>query len=116
KTSWEKFQERIPYALTDGQQKAINDINVDMGSKETMDRVVIAPVGAGKTEVAMHAAFKAVQSGKQVIILSPRCELARQHFVKFKERFEGIAEVIHIPSSYTTAEKNWVYSKIKYGK
>lgn len=116
KSSWEKFQERIPYALTYGQKKAIDDVNADMDSTEIMDRVIIAPVGAGKTEVAMHAAFKAIQSGKQVIILSPRCELARQHFVKFQERFEGIAKVVHIPSSYTKSEKNWAYSKIKKGE
>lgn len=110
------FAERIKYQLTTGQKKAIQDIEADWVSSESIDRVIIAPVGAGKTEVAMHAALKALEKGKQVVILSPRCALAQQHFNNFQARFKDIANVVYVPSSYTKSERNFVYSRIKKGK
>lgn len=110
------FEERIGYELTQGQKKAIQDIDADWASSESIDRVIIAPVGAGKTEVAMHAALKAIEAGNQVVLLSPRCALAQQHFNNFQARFNGIANVTYIPSSYTKSERNFVYSKIKKGE
>jgi len=70
------FEESFPYEETPGQMKAILDVKADMESGRPMDRLVCGDVGFGKTEVAMRAAFKAVQSGKQVAFLSPITILA----------------------------------------
>ncbi|MCX6734745.1 MAG: transcription-repair coupling factor [Candidatus Peregrinibacteria bacterium] len=84
----EKFEKTFPYDETPGQMKAINDVKEDMESGEPMDRLVCGDVGFGKTEVAMRAAFKAVQGGKQVALISPITILADQHYKSFKKRME----------------------------
>lgn len=83
-----KFESTFPYEETPGQIKAINDVKSDMESDIPMDRLVCGDVGFGKTEVAMRAAFKAVQSGKQVAMISPITILADQHFKSFRKRME----------------------------
>jgi len=84
----EKFEKTFPYEETPGQIKAINDVKADMEKGEPMDRLVCGDVGFGKTEVAMRAAFKAVQGGKQVALISPITILADQHYKSFKKRME----------------------------
>ncbi len=81
-----RFEEEFPYVETDDQMLAIDAIKADMESPRAMDRLVCGDVGYGKTEVAMRAAFKAVESGKQVAVLVPTTVLAMQHFESFKGR------------------------------
>ncbi|MBI5753921.1 transcription-repair coupling factor [Candidatus Peregrinibacteria bacterium] len=84
----DKFEKTFPYEETPGQIKAILDTKKDMESGEPMDRLICGDVGFGKTEVAMRAAFKAVQGGKQVALISPITILADQHYKSFKKRME----------------------------
>jgi transcription-repair coupling factor len=84
----DKFEATFPYDETPGQIKAINDVKEDMEKDEPMDRLVCGDVGFGKTEVAMRAAFKAVQDKKQVALISPITILTDQHFRSFKKRME----------------------------
>ncbi len=81
------FEASFPYEETRDQLKAIDDVHLDMESKTPMDRLVCGDVGYGKTEVAIRAAFKAVNDGKQVAIVVPTTILAEQHLLTFKERF-----------------------------
>ena len=82
-----QFREAFPFEETPDQEKAINDVISDMTKARVMDRLVCGDVGFGKTEVAMQAAFLAVQGGKQVAILAPTTLLAAQHYENFKDRF-----------------------------
>lgn len=81
------MEESFPYELTRDQAQAIADIKHDMQSKKPMDRLLCGDVGFGKTEVALRAAFKCCQDGKQVMVLCPTTILAQQHFETFFERF-----------------------------
>ncbi|MBN9015618.1 MAG: transcription-repair coupling factor, partial [Rhizobiales bacterium] len=86
-TTWDgELAESFPYTETIDQQKAIDDVKDDMQSSQPMDRLVCGDVGFGKTEVALRAAFKAVNGGKQVAVLVPTTVLALQHFETFKNR------------------------------
>ena len=76
----EDFEKAFPYNLTVDQEKAINDIKEDMEKPYPMDRLLCGDVGFGKTEVAFRAAFKAINSGKQVALLCPTTILAKQHY------------------------------------
>jgi len=82
----DEFEKTFPYEETPGQIKAILDVKKDMESGQPMDRLVCGDVGFGKTEVAMRAAFKAVQNGKQVAFVSPITILTDQHYRSFNER------------------------------
>lgn len=83
-----EFENDFPYVETPDQLKAITEVKQDMESTRPLDRLICGDVGFGKTEVAMRAAFKAVDSGKQVAYLAPTTVLTRQHYYTFKERFE----------------------------
>lgn len=83
------FENSFPYEETEDQEKTIDAVISDMESEHPMDRLVCGDVGFGKTEVAMRAAFKAVQAQKQVAILAPTTVLSFQHFENFKKRFKG---------------------------
>ena len=86
-TPWQTQMEgAFPYEETTAQAQAISDVKLDMESDTPMDRLVCGDVGYGKTEVALRAAFKAVESGRQVAILAPTTILAKQHYETFKER------------------------------
>lgn len=84
-----QFEKGFPYEETDDQMRAITDIRKDLSSTKPMDRLVCGDVGFGKTEVAMRAAFFAVQARKQVAVLAPTTVLTFQHHETFKKRFEG---------------------------
>ncbi|MBQ1604963.1 MAG: transcription-repair coupling factor [Lachnospiraceae bacterium] len=89
-TVWQQeFEEAFPYQETDGQLQAIEDVKRDMMSTKIMDRLICGDVGYGKTEVAIRAAFKAVQEGKQVAYLAPTTILAGQQYNTFKQRMAG---------------------------
>ena len=86
-TEWQKeFEELFPYEETEDQLQAIEDTKRDMESTKIMDRLICGDVGYGKTEIAIRAAFKAVQEGKQVAFLVPTTILAQQHFNTFSQR------------------------------
>lgn len=88
-TVWQKeFEEMFPFEETDDQLQAIEDTKHDMESKKIMDRLICGDVGYGKTEIAIRAAFKAVQEGKQVICLVPTTILAQQHYNTFVQRLK----------------------------
>ncbi len=86
---YDDFEASFPYEETRDQLKAIDDVQLDMESTVPMDRLVCGDVGYGKTEVAIRAAFKAVNDGKQVAIVVPTTILAEQHLSTFRERFAG---------------------------
>ncbi len=89
-TVWQKeFEENFPYEETAGQLAAIEAVKKDMMSDKIMDRLICGDVGFGKTEVAIRAAFKAVQEGKQVVYLVPTTILAQQHYNNFVSRMSG---------------------------
>ncbi len=87
---YEEFAARFPYAETEDQERAIESVLEDMAGGRPMDRLVCGDAGFGKTEVAIRAAFAAVQSGLQVAIVAPTTLLARQHFRNFSARFHGL--------------------------
>ena len=88
-TVWQKeFEEMFPFEETDDKLQAIEDTKHDMESKKIMDRLICGDVGYGKTEIAIRAAFKAVQEGKQVVCLVPTTILAQQHYNTFVQRLK----------------------------
>ncbi|MDQ7089567.1 MAG: transcription-repair coupling factor [Methylococcales bacterium] len=99
------FSEAFPFEETPDQQTAIETILEDMQNAQPMDRVVCGDVGFGKTEVAMRAAFIAVQSGKQVAVLVPTTLLAQQHFQNFRDRFADWPIRVEVASRFVTAKQ-----------
>jgi transcription-repair coupling factor (superfamily II helicase) len=86
-TTWQReLEEAFPYSETPDQQRTIEEVKADMLRRRPMDRLVCGDVGYGKTEVALRAAFKAVQDGKQVAVLVPTTVLAQQHLGTFRRR------------------------------
>lgn len=105
-TVWQReFEELFPYEETLDQQKAIEDTKHDMESDKIMDRLVCGDVGFGKTEVAIRAAFKAVQDNKQVAYLVPTTILAEQHYENFCERMKDFPINIKMLSRFCTAKE-----------
>jgi transcription-repair coupling factor (superfamily II helicase) len=89
-SAWQREMEDLfAFTLTTDQAQAMEDIKADMELERPMDRLICADVGFGKTELAVRAAFKAVQDNKQVAILVPTTLLASQHFATFSDRFAG---------------------------
>ncbi|MDB2437541.1 transcription-repair coupling factor [Hellea sp.] len=86
---YNEFCARFPYAETDDQLSAIEDVFGDLKSGKPMDRLICGDVGFGKTEVALRAVFAVAMSGKQVAIVAPTTILSRQHFKTFSDRFRG---------------------------
>ncbi|MDQ7729910.1 transcription-repair coupling factor [Halomonas sp. SpR8] len=100
-----RFSGNFPFEETADQHAAIEAVISDMTSPQPMDRVVCGDVGFGKTEVAMRAAFLAVQSGRQVVVLVPTTLLARQHFENFRDRFADTAVNIGLISRFTSGKE-----------
>jgi transcription-repair coupling factor (superfamily II helicase) len=112
-----EFEDAFDFNETDDQLSAIKDIKADMESTQPMDRLLCGDVGYGKTEVAMRAAFKAVQDGKQVAVLTPTTVLCFQHFESFKRRFSKFPVNVEMISRFRTAkEKKEVLEKTEQGK
>ena len=103
-TVWQKeFEEMFPYEETEDQIEAIEAVKKDMESPKIMDRLVCGDVGYGKTEIAIRAAFKAVQEGRQVVYLVPTTVLAQQHFNTFTQRMMDFPVRIDLLSRFRTA-------------
>jgi transcription-repair coupling factor (superfamily II helicase) len=112
-----EFEDAFDYNETEDQMSAINDIKRDMESTMPMDRLLCGDVGYGKTEVAMRAAFKAVQDGKQVAVLTPTTVLSFQHFETFKERFKQFPISVDMISRFRTAkEQKDILERLEAGK
>ncbi|MBM4207246.1 MAG: transcription-repair coupling factor [Gammaproteobacteria bacterium] len=102
---YQAFADAFPFEETPDQQSAIESILDDMTKVQPMDRVVCGDVGFGKTEVAMRAAFIAVQSGKQVAVLVPTTLLAQQHFQNFCDRFADWPVRVEVMSRFVSAKQ-----------
>ncbi|MAD46862.1 MAG: transcription-repair coupling factor [Oceanospirillaceae bacterium] len=100
-----RFTASFPYEETPDQQAAIDAVIDDMCSPRPMDRLVCGDVGFGKTEVAMRAAFMAVQSGKQVAVLVPTTLLAQQHYQNFADRFAEWPVKVDVLSRFNSAKE-----------
>jgi transcription-repair coupling factor (superfamily II helicase) len=102
-TPWQhELEEAFPFRETPDQEKAIAEVKADMEADRPMDRSCAATSGFGKTEVAIRAAFKAVQDGLQVAVLVPTTLLAQQHFQTFSERFAGYPVRVEVLSRFLT--------------
>jgi transcription-repair coupling factor (superfamily II helicase) len=112
-----EFEDAFDYNETDDQLSAIADIKRDMESTMPMDRLLCGDVGYGKTEVAMRAAFKAVQDGKQVAVLTPTTVLSFQHYETFKKRFKQFPIEIEMISRFRTPkEQKAILEKVESGR
>ena len=112
-----EFEDSFDYNETDDQVSAIRAIKYDMESTTPMDRLLCGDVGYGKTEVAMRAAFKAVQDGKQVAVLTPTTVLSFQHFETFKKRFAQFPINIEMISRFRTAkEQKAIVEQVETGR
>lgn len=112
-----QFANSFPFEETVDQETSINAVMTDMCSPIAMDRLVCGDVGFGKTEVAMRAAFVAVNDGKQVAILVPTTLLAQQHFENFNDRFADWPVKIEVMSRFKTAkEQKHVMEELANGK
>lgn len=113
---YEAFSAEFPFEETPDQLQAIQQVIADLTSPRPMDRVVCGDVGFGKTEVALRAAFMAVQSNKQVAVLVPTTLLAQQHYQTFLDRFSGFPIRIEVMSRFrTTKEQQGVIEALKAG-
>ncbi|WP_317177468.1 transcription-repair coupling factor [Pectobacterium sp. HCp5_1] len=117
KTQYQLFCESFPFETTPDQAQAINAVLSDMCRPLAMDRLVCGDVGFGKTEVAMRAAFLAVENHKQVAVLVPTTLLAQQHFDNFRDRFANWPVKIEMISRFRSArEQTQVLEETQEGK
>ena len=117
-TPWQhEMEEAFPYVETPDQRVAIDDVKLDMERAYPMDRLVCGDVGFGKTEVAIRAAFKAIQEGKQVAVLAPTTLLANQHGNTFADRFAGYPIRVEVLSRFlTNAQAKKVIDGLRTGE
>lgn len=117
-TTWQKeFEAEFPYEETEDQLTAIADVKADMAGARPMDRLICGDVGFGKTEIAIRAAFKAAEYGKQVAVLVPTTVLAEQHERTFKQRFADYPFRIESLSRFKTKkEQGQVLKAVEQGQ
>ena len=112
----QEFEAAFPYTETDDQVRAIDDSKIDLEKPRPMDRLICGDVGFGKTEVAIRAAFKVVDAGRQVAILVPTTVLAEQHFRTFCNRFAEFPISVEVLSRFRTkAEQKEILLKMEAG-
>jgi transcription-repair coupling factor (superfamily II helicase) len=105
-TPWQdELEDAFPYVETPDQLAAIDEVKRDMQKPVPMDRLICGDVGYGKTEIAVRAAFKAVQDGKQVAVLVPTTLLAQQHFNTFSERYAPFPVTVKALSRFQTGSE-----------
>jgi transcription-repair coupling factor (superfamily II helicase) len=115
---WQReLEDAFPYVETDDQIRAIADVKRDMEQSQPMDRLICGDVGFGKTEVALRAAFKAVQDGKQVAVLVPTTVLAQQHYDTFTRRMMAFPVKVEMISRFRSPkEQDEILSELAQGK
>jgi transcription-repair coupling factor (superfamily II helicase) len=114
--TYQEFAARFPYPETEDQATAITSVLDDLASGKPMDRLVCGDVGFGKTEVAMRAAFAAVQAGLQVAVVVPTTLLARQHFNNFSQRFKGFpARIAQLSRMVSAKDAKEIKEQLKQG-
>jgi transcription-repair coupling factor (superfamily II helicase) len=116
--TWQKeFEASFPFTETPDQLRAITETKADMERGRPMDRLICGDVGFGKTEVAIRAAFKAVQGGRQVAVLVPTTVLAQQHLNTFRERMAGYPIAVEMVSRFRTkAEQTKIVTALGAGQ
>lgn len=117
-TAWQgEFEAKFPYEETEDQLRSIEEVKGDMESERPMDRLLCGDVGYGKTEVALRAAFKAVQDSKQVAYLAPTTVLTMQHYNTFVQRMKDYPVKIEMLSRFrTAAEQKKTLKRLKSGE
>ncbi|MBV8999803.1 MAG: DEAD/DEAH box helicase, partial [Solirubrobacterales bacterium] len=117
-SDWQRdFEDAFPFTETPDQRDAIEMVKADMEAPRPMDRLICGDVGYGKTEVALRAAFKAVQDGKQVMLLVPTTILAQQHYGTFSERLKDYPITIeHVSRFRPAAEQREAVKRFTEGK
>ncbi len=115
---WQKkFEANFPYTETEDQIKTTNEVKTDMETVRCMDRIICGDVGYGKTEVALRAAFKAVENNKQVAFLVPTTILAYQHYTNLVKRLKDFPFFVEMLSRFRTSrEQKDIADKLKQGK
>ena len=112
-----QLEEAFPFEETEDQAEAIDEVKNDMEAPHPMDRLVCGDVGYGKTEVALRAAFKAAEAGRQTLVLVPTTILAEQHLMTFSERFADLPVKIGMVSRFrTAAEQRRILADFSAGK
>ncbi|WP_207696045.1 transcription-repair coupling factor [Enterococcus sp. DIV0212c] len=112
-----EFEDAFPYSETDDQLRSTAEIKHDMEKTRPMDRLLVGDVGYGKTEVALRAAFKAINNNKQVAFLVPTTILAQQHYETMLDRFEGFPVEVGLLSRFRTKKQQAeTIEKIKHGQ
>lgn len=116
-TPWQiEMEAAFPFIETEDQLRAIQEVKADMQGKRPMDRLIIGEVGYGKTEVALRAAFKAVQDGRQVAVLVPTTVLAQQHWNTFSRRLASYPVRVEMLSRFCTpAERKRLLAGLREG-
>jgi transcription-repair coupling factor (superfamily II helicase) len=116
-TAWQhELESSFAYVETEDQLRAIAEVKRDMEEPRPMDRLICGDVGYGKTEVALRAAFKAVQDGKQVAVLVPTTVLAQQHFNTFRERLKAFPVTVEMLSRFRSrAEQQRIVAQLAAG-
>src|SRR5205085_10017412 len=117
-TDWQReFEAAFPFQETPDQLHAITEVKGDLEKPKSMDRLICGDVGYGKTEVAIRAAFKAVDNGKQVAILVPTTVLAEQHFRTFSQRFAEYPFAVEVINRFRTAgEQKEILKRVTAGE
>lgn len=112
-----QFEDAFPYVETPDQLRSIKEIKHDMEQDKPMDRLLVGDVGFGKTEVALRAAFKAIEDNKQVAFLVPTTILAQQHYETIQDRFKNFPVNYAVLSRFQTpAEAKKITAGLKTGK
>jgi transcription-repair coupling factor (superfamily II helicase) len=112
-----EFEDAFEYSETEDQAQAIADVKRDMESQQPMDRLLCGDVGYGKTEVAMRAAFKAINDNKQIAVLAPTTVLAFQHFETFKQRFAAFPVTTEMISRFRSPkQQKEILQRVEAGK
>lgn len=116
-SNYQLFASQFPFEETPDQTQAIQDVIADMNKPKSMDRLICGDVGFGKTEVAMRAAFVAVQAGHQVCVLVPTTLLAQQHYQNFADRLADWPIKVEMLSRFkTSTEQTKILDDLKLGK
>lgn len=114
---YREFENDFPYTETPDQLRSIREVNDDLSKSKPMDRLLVGDVGYGKTEIAMRAAFRVAEEGRQVAFLVPTTVLAQQHYDTLRERFSGYPIAIQMLSRFRTAkESNQIKEDLAQGK